>query len=74
MKLPKGHPNKVRGAALVRLRTAMGNEWIAARLAMGGSTYVSSLVNHLLRNARERRTLATHQRALDAACEKAGNE
>ena len=27
-----------------------------------------------LRNAKERRTLATHQRARDAACEKTGNE
>ena len=65
-KLRKGHPDKVRCAALVRLRTAMENDWIAARLAMGGSTYVSSLVNRLLRNAKERRTLATHERALDA--------
>jgi len=64
--LRKGHPDKVRCAALVRLRTAMENDWIAARLAMGGSTYVSSLVNRLLRNAKERRTLATHERALDA--------
>ena len=37
-KLRKGDPGKVAGAALVRLRTAMPNDWIAARLAMGGST------------------------------------
>jgi hypothetical protein len=33
---------------------------------MGGSTHVSSLVNRLLRNAKERRTLVTHERAPDA--------
>ena len=51
---------------MLRLRTAMQNEWITARLAMGASTYVSSLVNRLLRDAKERRTLAAHERALDA--------
>jgi len=71
-KLRKGHPDKVRCAAMLRLRTAMENQWIAARLAMGGSTYVSSLVNRLLRDAKERRTLAAHERALDAECAKAG--
>ena len=40
--------------------------WIAARLAMGGSTYVSTLVNRLLRDANERLTLAAHGRMLDA--------
>ncbi|MEI6178565.1 MAG: hypothetical protein WCS43_16865, partial [Verrucomicrobiota bacterium] len=69
-KLRKGHPDKVRCATLVRLRTAMTNEWIAARLAMGGSTYVSSLIHRLLRDTKERRTLATHERALDAASAK----
>ena len=71
-KLRKGHLDKVRCAAMLRLRTAMENQWIAARLAMGGSTYVSSLVNLLLRDAKERRTLAAHERALDAQCAKAG--
>jgi len=69
-KLRRGHPDKVRCAALVRMRTAMENNWIAARLALGGSTYVSSLVNRLLRDAKERRTLAAHERALDAENEK----
>jgi hypothetical protein len=66
------HPDKVRCAALVRLRTAMENEWIAARLAMGGSTYVSSLIHRLLRDAKERQTMAAHARALDAESEKVG--
>jgi len=69
-KLRKGHPDRMRCAALVRLRTAMENEWIAVRLAMGGSTYVSSLIHPLLRDAKERRTLAAHERALDAESEK----
>jgi hypothetical protein len=37
-------------AALVRLRTAMPNDWIAARLGTGGTTYVSSLVNRILKD------------------------
>ena len=69
-KLRKGHLDKVRCAALVRLRTAMGNEWIAARLVMGGSTYVSALIHRLLRDAKERWTLAAHERALDAESQK----
>ena len=63
-------PPPLRCAALVRLRTAMENEWIAARLSMGGSSYVSSLVHRLLRDTKERRTLAAHERALDAESEK----
>ncbi len=72
LKLRKGHPDKVRCAALVRLRTAMENEWIAARLAMGGSTYVSSLIHRLLRDAKEQRTTAAHERALHTASGKVG--
>ena len=41
------------------------NDWIAARLAMSGSTYVGALVNRLLRDAKERRSLAAHERAPD---------
>jgi len=37
---------------------------------MGGSTYVSSLIHRLPRDAKERRTLAAHERALDAESEK----
>jgi len=48
----------------------MENEWIAARLVMGGSSYVSSLIHLLLRDAKERRTLAAHERALDAESER----
>ena len=42
------------------------------RLAVGGSTYVSSLVHRLLRDVKERRTVATHERALDAEKEAIG--
>ena len=62
-KLHKGHPDKARCVVLVRLRTAMEGEWIAARLAMGGSTYVSFLVNRQLRDAKERRNLSNHDEA-----------
>ena len=64
-RLRKGDPAKVTCAALVRLRTAVPNDWIAARLAMGGSTYVSSLVNRILKDPKARRALAKHERALD---------
>jgi hypothetical protein len=64
-KLRKGDPCKVACAALVRLRTAMPNDWIAAGLAMGGSTYVSSLVNRVLKDPKARRALAKHERVLD---------
>jgi len=37
---------------------------------MGGSTYVSSLIHRLLHDAKERRTLAAHERALNAESEK----
>jgi len=45
-------------------------EWIATRLAVGGSTYVSSLIHRLLRDTKERRTLAAHERTLGAESEK----
>jgi hypothetical protein len=64
-KLRKDDPAKVACAALVRLRTAMPNDWIAARLAMGGSTDVSSLVNRVLKDPKAPRALATHERVLD---------
>jgi len=37
---------------------------------MGGSTYVSSLIHRLLRDAKERRTLAAHERTLNAESDK----
>jgi hypothetical protein len=33
--LPKGDPRKVTCAALVKGRTAISNEWLAMRLALG---------------------------------------
>jgi hypothetical protein len=41
-------------AALVRRRTAVPNEWLAARLAMGHASQVSALVNQTLRDAKDR--------------------
>jgi len=37
---------------------------------MGGSSYVSSLIHRLLRDAKERRTMGAYERALDAESEK----
>lgn len=56
-KLKKGHPHKATCAALLRLHTATENHWIACRLAMGASSYVSLLVNRLLQNETDRRAL-----------------
>lgn len=42
--MKKGDPGKVMVATLLRERTAVGNEWIAKRLAMGHSGSVSRLV------------------------------
>ena len=63
--LCKGDPVKVTSAALVGLHTAMPNDWIAAWLAMGEGTYASALVNRALKEAKSRRAVANHERALD---------
>ncbi len=48
-----------------------GADWSRCAAAIvGGSTCVSSLVHRLLRDAKERRTLAAQERALDAENEK----
>jgi hypothetical protein len=49
----------------VRLPTATPNDWIAARLAIVGSTHLSSLVNRVLKVPKARRALAKHERALN---------
>ena len=55
--LKKNDPGKVTCAALVRRRTAVPNEWLAVRLAMGHASYVSALVNRTLRDAKARRVV-----------------
>lgn len=60
--LTKNDPGKVTCAALVRRRTAVPNEWLAARLAMGHASYVSALVNRTLRDAKARRVVERLER------------
>jgi hypothetical protein len=43
-------------------RTAVANEWLAARLAMGHASYVSALVNQTLRDAKARRMVERLER------------
>ena len=47
---------------LVRRCTAVPNEWLAARLAMGHASYVSTLVNRTLRDAKARRMVERLER------------
>ena len=42
---PKGHPVKVELAHLLRQNTPMTRAWIARRLHMGSSSYVSALLS-----------------------------
>ena len=57
MLLKKGDRRKVICAAIVRSRTAVGNDWLAERLAMGHPSYVSTLVQRIRRNEKEQKTL-----------------
>ena len=41
---PKGHPVKIKIAQRLRHQTPMSRQWIADRLRMGSSTYVSNLL------------------------------
>jgi hypothetical protein len=41
---PKGHPVKVKIAQQLRWQTPMSRQWIADRLRMGSSSYVSNLL------------------------------
>lgn len=56
----KGDPRKVALAALVRQRTAMGNEWLANRLEMGHPNAVSRLIQQGADNS----SVAEHCRKL----------
>ena len=55
--LKKGDRRKVICAAIAKGRTAVGNEWLAERLAMGHGSYVSSLVHRIRRDKKEQRIL-----------------
>jgi hypothetical protein len=53
MLMKKGDRRKVICAAIAKGRTAMGNEWLAERLAMGHASYVSTLVQRIRRDKKE---------------------
>ena len=60
MLLKKGDRRKVICAAIAKDRTAVGNEWLAERLAMGHGSYVSTLVHRIRRDKKEKRFLKKH--------------
>jgi putative transposase len=53
MLMKKGDRRKVICAAIAKGRTAVGNEWLAERLAMGHGSYVSTLVQRIRRDKKE---------------------
>ncbi len=55
--LKKGDRRKVICAAVAKSRTAVGNDWLAERLAMGHNSYVSTLVQRIRRDKKEEKTL-----------------
>lgn len=55
--LKKGDRRKVICAAVAKGRTAVSNDWLAERLAMGHSSYVSTLVQRIRRDKKEGKTL-----------------
>ena len=55
--LKKGDRRKVICAAVAKGRTAVGNDWLAERLAMGHPSYVSTLVQRLRRDKKEQKIL-----------------
>ena len=66
-KLRKGDPGKVACAALVRLRTAMPNDWVAG--ARHGWQHLCEFLGQPSpARCQGRRALAAHERALDTEC------
>ena len=57
MLLKKGDRRKVICATIAKGRTAVGNDWLAERLAMGHGSYVSTLVQRMRRDKKEQRIL-----------------
>ncbi len=62
--LRKGDPRKVACAALVKSQTAVPNEWLATRLAMGHPASMSKHVHNLRRDPAGRRILKKHEKTL----------
>jgi len=63
-RLRKDDPRKVMCAALVKGRTAMSNEWLAKRLAMGHPASRTQLVNRLRKDGKNQKTLNKHEKIL----------
>ncbi len=61
MLLRKGDCGKVICAATAKSHAAVGNDWLAERLAMGHGSYVSSLANRIRRDKKEQNTLKKHE-------------
>ena len=61
MLLKKGDRSKVICAAIAKGRTAVGNEWLAERLAMGHGSYVSTLVQRIRRDQKEQKILKMYE-------------
>ena len=61
MLLKKGDLRKVICAAVVKSRTAVGNDWLAERLAMGHPSYVSTLVHRIRREKKEQKILKKYE-------------
>ena len=53
--LKKGDRRKVICAAVAKGRTAVGNDWLAERLAMGHPSYVSTLVQRIRQDKKEQK-------------------
>ena len=59
--LKEGDRLKVICAAIVKARTAVGNDWLAERLAMGHGSYVSTLVQRIRRDQKEVKLLKMYE-------------
>jgi REP element-mobilizing transposase RayT len=60
--MKKGDRRKVICAAIAKGRTAVGNDWLAGRLAMGHGSHVSALVQRIRRDKKEQKNLEKHDR------------
>ena len=66
MNLKKSDPRKVICAALVKRRTAVSNDWIAERLAMGHPAAMSQHVNRMRKEPKAPKRINKHEQALES--------
>jgi hypothetical protein len=64
MRIRKNDPRKVVCAAMVKSRTAVENDWIAGRLAMGHPASMSQLVHRMRRDPKASKQLKKHEKTL----------